>query len=173
MVSARRDALAMQAWAALKGATWAVLGRMKASGPEGGATIGHMGFLHALAQAKEPLTPTELAGCVGVTPATVTGALTAMEELGLVERTRSAEDRRAVKVVVTPRGREVQARWAETVHAHVREALAPLSDAQLAMLSETLPLVGPPIVGPPRDVLVDIRHDAPAAPKRAPRKRRK
>lgn len=128
--------------------------------PEMGAAPGHMGFLHALSAADGPLTPGELGTRLGLMPATVTGALTALEEQRLVERRRSDEDRRAVLVAITPRGRDVARRWGDTVMTTLREVFEPLSEADLASIADTLARVAPPIHGPPRDLLSKLRHDA-------------
>lgn len=171
MGASRRDQLTMRAWASLKGATWDIFGRIKADAPEGGATPGHMGFLHALVAANHPLTPGELAGRLAVTPATVTGALTTLEDLGLVERTRGQEDRRAVLVIITPRGRDVSRKWALKIHEHLRTALAPLTEAELEVIAGLLARVAPPIQGPPRDMMTSLRHDVPETPAKRRRAR--
>ena len=173
VTSARRDELDAEAWAALKGAATAMFTRMKGLAPTGGAQPGHMGFLHALNEAQGPLTPTELAGCVGVTPATVTGAITALEEAGLLTRTRDDEDRRAVRVAITPKGREVSRRWGESIRAHLREVFAPLDDEEVARVAEILARVAPPVRGPPRDLMAALRHDLPPPAKKPARSRRK
>lgn len=172
MTSAKRDELHARAWASVKGAATAMFVRIKDTSPSGGAQPGHMGFLHALNAADQPLTPTELAGCVGVTPATVTGAITALESLGLIVRTRGETDRRAVHVSITPKGRDVSRRWAESMRAHLREVFGPLTEEELARIAEILAKVASPIPGPPRDLMAAMRHDAPASkPAKATRRK--
>jgi DNA-binding MarR family transcriptional regulator len=119
-----------------------------------------MGYLHAIGEAKEPLAPGDLAARLDVTPATVTGALTALEEAGLVVRARHPDDRRGVLVSITAAGRKAQRQWAQLITNYVREALAPLSDKELEVLIGMLTRVAPPLHGPPKGFLQGARHDA-------------
>lgn len=67
----------------------------------------HAGWQALLAIADDgPLTQREVAERCYVTPATVTGVVDTLEREGLVERERSDEDRRLVRVRITPEGRE-------------------------------------------------------------------
>src|SRR4029077_3804198 len=49
----------------------------------------------------------ELAGNAGITPSTATRILDALERRGIVERTRTPEDRRAVAVSLTEEGQQL------------------------------------------------------------------
>lgn len=72
--------------------------------------------------------PSDLARRFGVTPATMSDALAALEAKSLVTRRRSPADRRATLVSLTPAGRHLAARlsgWADPA----REALPPASAA--------------------------------------------
>lgn len=140
--------------------------------PEMGVAGGHMGFLQALHAAGRPLTPTELGERLKLMPATVTGALTALEDQGLLSRARSEDDRRAVLVEMTPRGRDVAKRWGDVVVATLREAFAPLSEQELLEVASILGRVAPPIHGPPPG-LPGLRHESGRRPraKGAPAKR--
>lgn len=155
----RRDDLVAQAWAALKGATVAISNGIVDKAPPAGAAVGHMGFLHALIQADRPMAPTELAETLAVTPATVTGAITTLERLGLITRTRDEKDRRAVRVAVTAKGRTVQKQWVEMIRGHLRDMLEPLTEAELETVATLLARVAPPIHGPPRGIMTMWRHD--------------
>jgi DNA-binding MarR family transcriptional regulator len=153
-----RDELALRAWAALKGATWAIMAGIGDQRPPGGASIGHMGFLHALSEEGGAVTPGQLARRIGLTPATVTGAVNGMEELGLITRDRDPDDRRGVRVALTDAGRAAQREWGQRVKAHVRNRLTALSDRELGEIAKILTKVAPPIHGPPRDLLTSLRH---------------
>jgi DNA-binding MarR family transcriptional regulator len=63
--------------------------------------------------------PALLARRMDTTPATVTRAIDALEELNLVRRRDDPEDRRGILVEATPRGR----RWAERRAELVRDAI--------------------------------------------------
>ena len=71
------------------------------------SSLGRIRVLMQLLRAPgQAAAPGELAERMGVTPATVTGLLDGLESDGLVERTRSAEDRRSVRARLTPGGRK-------------------------------------------------------------------
>jgi DNA-binding MarR family transcriptional regulator len=167
LVAARRDEATVNAWDALKGVVWAALMRIREQQTQEGVAAGHMGFLHVLHAASGPLTPSELGERLTLTPATVTGALTTLEERGLVTRERSPKDRRAVLVAITPRGREVTKDWGDVVMGVLREIFAPLSETELADISSVLGRVAPPIHGPPPTLLAGMRHDAVRRSKKA------
>ncbi|MFI9581104.1 MarR family winged helix-turn-helix transcriptional regulator [Streptomyces sp. NPDC052236] len=61
--------------------------------------------LHKLAGRGGRATPSELAGDLGLAPASVTGRLDALERRGFVRRTPSTTDRRRVDVELTESGR--------------------------------------------------------------------
>lgn len=69
-----------------------------------------------------------LAHRVGITRKTITGVVDRLETMGLVERTRDAEDRRAVVVRLTARGEENFRRINRSVDAGMRRLLG-LMDA--------------------------------------------
>jgi DNA-binding MarR family transcriptional regulator len=86
-----------------------------------------------------------LARFLGLEKSTMSGLVERAERRGLLERTPSADDRRAVDVSLTPAGIEL----AERVHAEVSRALAPslvglasADRARLAALLERM-LAGP------------------------------
>jgi DNA-binding MarR family transcriptional regulator len=54
----------------------------------------------------QTMMPTELAKEMSLSPATITGIIDRLEARGLLSRDRSQEDRRTVKLAVTPAGRE-------------------------------------------------------------------
>ena len=78
----------------------------------------HVGQEMVLSQLwrQDGLTPSELAGALGVEPPTVTNMLSRMQRAGLLERCRDPEDARCTRVVLTQKGRElrrpVEHRWA-------------------------------------------------------------
>jgi DNA-binding MarR family transcriptional regulator len=97
---------------------------------DGGLSDAQYGLLFGLRGHTE-LSAGELATLAGVSPATVTQMLEALEGAGLVRRERSARDRRVVLTSLTERGHglleERHARIAPRWHA----ALAQYSDAEL------------------------------------------
>jgi DNA-binding MarR family transcriptional regulator len=65
----------------------------------------------------------ELASVLHVHPSTLTGVLARLEERRLVGRTVDADDARRIRLVLTPRGREIDQDHTGTVEAALRRAL--------------------------------------------------
>jgi len=86
---------------------------------------------------EESLSPAELADKSGVTRATMSGLLDTMERDGLVTRTMSPTDRRAVEVVLTAAGHELVDTILPGYFTRVEEIISPLSSSE-RMLFVTL-----------------------------------
>lgn len=80
----------------------------------------------------------ELADHVDLTAGTVTQMLESLEAAGLVERTRSEEDRRVVLSSLTERGAAVLAERHARMEPRWRAALEEFSDAELASAARVL-----------------------------------
>jgi DNA-binding MarR family transcriptional regulator len=76
---------------------------------EHGLSRGGFDVLAALRRAGPPyeLSPTELYSSLLISSGAMTNRIDRLEEMGLVERIPDADDRRGIKVVLTPRGRKV------------------------------------------------------------------
>ena len=87
---------------------------------------------------RDGLTPSELAGALGVEPPTVTNMLSRMEKAGLLERCRDPRDARCTRVYLTEKGQElrepVERRW-ETVE---ERAFAGVTQEEKALLQDLL-----------------------------------
>jgi DNA-binding MarR family transcriptional regulator len=81
---------------------------------------------------EEEVTAGDLAKSADLNPASVTAMLDQLEANGIVERRRSAQDRRVCMVALTEKGRSVvdeeRARWLATWESHLKD----LSEEQLA-----------------------------------------
>ncbi|HWV87985.1 MAG TPA: MarR family transcriptional regulator [Capillimicrobium sp.] len=133
------------------------------SGPPGGAPIGlrlsrtarvvTQAFERAMAEAGGSVstwqvlllvrseawgTQAKLAEALGVTGATLTHHLNALERQGLVRRWRDADNRRVQRVELTPEGEALFERLREVAVAHDARLRAALSDAELARLGDLL-----------------------------------
>lgn len=104
-----------------------------------GLSEGRFVLLFLLEAARGGLAPRELAEQAGVTRATVTGLLDGLERDMLVQRQADAADRRALRVQLTPRGRQLaqavvaeHGRWI----AGVFDGLSVVERSQLAGLLE-------------------------------------
>ncbi len=73
---------------------------------EAGMTLRWYDVLVNLEEAERPVRMNELASRILASKSGLTRVIDRMEEAGLVERTRPAEDRRAIEVVMTPKGQE-------------------------------------------------------------------
>jgi homoprotocatechuate degradation regulator HpaR len=85
-----------------------------------------------------PLEPRQLCACCRISSPSITGVLVRMEEAGLVERKRMANDQRRLEVSATPRAKQLGRR------------MFPAIDAQYAHIEE---LVGADALGHVYDVL--------------------
>lgn len=86
----------------------------------GEASALHMIYLLEGAVESGIVRPKELAPCMHVTPSALSQVLKALETKGLLSRARSAEDSRAVSLVLTEEGRErasvIDQRWCSNVN---------------------------------------------------------
>jgi MarR family transcriptional regulator for hemolysin len=94
-------------------------------------------LLH-LARAPAPMRQKELAASLALDGSSVVRLLDALQAAGLIERREEDSDRRAKAIILTPLGRATVAK-VEAVGQRVREdALAGLSDDELATASHVL-----------------------------------
>ena len=92
-----------------------------------GITMGQFWAIHTVSSL-ETATLSTVARYLGVTPPSACANIDELEQAGLVRRQRSARDRRAVELSLTPRGRKVEARvWSEIgrVMSHAGQGLDP------------------------------------------------
>jgi DNA-binding MarR family transcriptional regulator len=80
----------------------------------------------------------ELAGEAGVTPPTVTRILDALERREVIRRQRAADDRRAVTVTLTDRGRELLEGQQEWMRERRRAFVLSLPEEQRALVPPLL-----------------------------------
>ena len=86
----------------------------------------------------EPLSLRELALAADVSPATAAEMLESLAAAGLVERIRSAEDKRVVLTSLTDRGRELVAQRRASYEPRWRAALKECSDEELRSATAVL-----------------------------------
>ncbi len=80
----------------------------------------------------------DLARAIGIEGPTLTHHLDALEESGLVVRTRDPQDRRAVRVELTDAGREKHGELMQAVIAFNRRLRSGLEEAEIQELRELL-----------------------------------
>ena len=81
-------------------------------------------------------TPSELAAAEQVRLPTISALVRGLEEDGLVRRAPDPDDRRAVRLSATPKGRRILQRGRERRLDNLEELLEPLSRAELRTLAE-------------------------------------
>ncbi len=92
----------------------------------------------ALVDANPGVSARKLADALAVTPPNITMWIDKLERRGWIERERSAEDGRAQHIRATTAGAKVIREAIAAAVAGEREMLAPLSEAERAMLLELL-----------------------------------
>ena len=91
-----------------------------------GVTTGMWYFLRALWQ-EDGLTQRELSRRIGTMEPTTLTALAAMEKAGFISRERDPEDRRKLHVLLTPKGRALEAELLPMAQEVVQQATAGFS----------------------------------------------
>jgi DNA-binding MarR family transcriptional regulator len=129
--------LALSVWVRLLRAHGLILRAVRQSLPSG-LTLPQFDVLAQLHREPEGLLPSELTRALLVTAGNVTGIVRRLESQGLVERLRVPDDRRAVRVRLTDRGRGLMASLLP-VHAQALERiLGRVPAADLGALRERL-----------------------------------
>ncbi|HTX10242.1 MAG TPA: MarR family transcriptional regulator [Solirubrobacteraceae bacterium] len=107
------------------------------NGKDGGLTLSQYGLLELLAD-RQSARVQELAAHAGITPSTATRILDALQRRGVVERTRSDEDRRAVAVSLTEDGRQLVNAEQEWLRGRQRTFYAALPGAEQELAPDLL-----------------------------------
>jgi DNA-binding MarR family transcriptional regulator len=85
-----------------------------------------------------PMSARELADAADLTPATVAQMLDSLAAAGLVQRSRSEQDKRVVLTALTPRGQALIEERRTRTEPLWRAALSPFSDAELLTAAAVL-----------------------------------
>lgn len=101
-------------------------------------TLPQFDVLAQLCRREAGMTPRELTHALLVSPGNVTGIVDRLVQQGLVERLPVPEDRRAVRVRLTPRGRRLMQRAIPRHRRHLEAILRPVAQADLARLRDVL-----------------------------------
>ena len=108
-----------------------------ATAADGGLTLSQYGLLEGLV-GRRAARVQELAADAGISPSTATRILDALERRGIVRRTRSDQDRRAVAVSLTRLGEEVLQAQDEWLRGRQRAFYASLPTAEQALAPDLL-----------------------------------
>ena len=139
--AAADGALALSVWVRLLKAHGLALRQVRRRVPEG-LTLPQFDVLGQLHRRREGMTPGELTRALLVTAGNVTGVVGRLVAVGLVERHPVPEDRRAVRVRLTPRGRRLMRRAIPRHRRDVATLLAGVSPADLGRLRDLLGHLG-------------------------------
>ena len=108
-----------------------------AGAADGGLTLSQYGLLEGLG-GRRAARVQELAADAGIAASTATRILDALERRGIVRRTRSREDRRAVAVSLTDRGERVFQAEEEWLRGRQRAFYASLPPAERELAPDLL-----------------------------------
>jgi DNA-binding MarR family transcriptional regulator len=92
----------------------------------------------ALVRDNPGVAPSSVAGLLRLQLPNLIKMLNELESAGLIKRSRSKADRRAVELVLTPKGNKLILEAAKISEPYNRRMLAPLSEAEQGMLIEML-----------------------------------
>lgn len=118
-----------------------------------GVTLGMWYFLRALWH-EDGLTQRQLSLVVGTMEPTTLTAIKSMERIGIVTRTRNAEDRRKINIFLTARGHQLKNELLPLAKEVVENSVEGLSDGEKGELLRYLDTVQ-------RNVLERINEDIP------------
>jgi DNA-binding MarR family transcriptional regulator len=107
---------------------------------EGDMTPGLMSALGTVAR-EEPITLGDLAAAERVTPPMATKLANGLGDRGLVERIPGTDDRRVVRLALTPAGREVLDRARQRRNAWLAEQFSNLDADELAAIAEAVAVI--------------------------------
>jgi DNA-binding MarR family transcriptional regulator len=133
--------LALSTWVRLLKAHSLMLRELRRQMPSE-LTVPQFDVLAQLSREPNGMTAGQLTRELLVTAGNVTGIVDRLEQLRLVRRQRRAEDRRAVQVRLTPRGRRLMTRVLPLHRRQVQSLLAPLAPVELARLRDLLGRLG-------------------------------
>jgi DNA-binding MarR family transcriptional regulator len=102
-------------------------------------SLRQLGVLYALRDG--PLSPGQLARRLRVTPAVITGLLDRLEPHGYVRREADPEDRRRLRLVLTPSGQEVAQEVRQSLAGDMAAQFESASPAELKELGRALDLL--------------------------------
>ena len=91
--------------------------------------------------AEEPDNMLGLGATVRLGKSTMTSLVDRMEELGLLERSADARDRRRLVVTATARGKEVSSAFEKAMRASITTITSPLNEVELSALARILSVI--------------------------------
>jgi len=127
---------------ALLGTAQAIEARLEAALEAVGLSLAKAGLLRHLAEAGEGLPLSELANHQKCVRSNITQLVDRLEKDGLVRRRADAADRRSIRAVLTPAGKQAHARARQALADAQREIVRTLGAGQAAHLQSALEVLG-------------------------------
>lgn len=129
--------------AALQRHAAALARRLRSATPPDGLSPARLGILAALRRAEAGITPTDLAGELGIQPQSLTRLLADLENRRLILRRMDATDRRRSLILPTTTGRRLLARELRRRRTALATAIAAtFTPAEQVLLSRAAGLLG-------------------------------
>lgn len=97
----------------------------------------HFGMLNII-EVEEPISQRELSNRTGIDPSTMVGRMDVLYDQGLVERRRSAEDRRSYEIRLSPAGRKLLRELRKKAGEFGEDFFAPLTPSERKQLHALL-----------------------------------
>jgi len=131
------EQLAVSVWVRLLKAHGLMLRELRRRTPEG-LTLPQFDVLAQLHRREDGMTPGELTRELLVTAGNVTGIVERLVRLGLAERRPVLEDRRAIRILLTPRGRKLMLQAIPRHRQQVESLFSAVPGAGLVRLRDLL-----------------------------------
>jgi len=113
--------------------------RMDLNGVSGDLTRLHLAIMGMLR--KKSMTASDLAKIFAIPKSQMTHLLDKLVAMDIIERQPAAEDRRAINLVLTDNGRNIQRDMKSRVRENIKERLKGLSDSELEEMSGALEIL--------------------------------
>ena len=120
----------------------AVESRLEAAVSPLGLSLAKLGVLHPLAEAREPLSLSELAQRQHCVRSNITQLVDRLEKDGLVRRRADSNDRRSVRAALTAAGTRAHAEGMDALRQVQRAIMGPLNEGDAESLRAALKALG-------------------------------
>jgi len=132
----------LKAWILLRQTYIAVSKCEEAAFAKVGITLQQYKVLMAIKYISDPVTPTDVARWLDRNSNSITLIIDRMEKDGLVERVRNLRDRRALRLVITPKGQEIFDRATKPGWELMKRLMSCFSEEELQMFDGLLEKLG-------------------------------
>ena len=128
----------LNAWILLRHTYYSIFKCEDDLSPKTGLTSKQVAVLMAIKQAPDPVTQNDVANWQDRDATSITSTIDRMSKDGLVERLKDLKDRRAVHLVITPKGEKVLRQAREPTGQLMMEIMSCLTDKETRILTNLL-----------------------------------